>query len=71
MPPTQLLSPAQIPSRILSWFPPFANCAKNGAPTGLGVPARSKAGPPALDSDGTILGEKYVIPKEPNAQEIS
>jgi hypothetical protein len=26
-----------------SWFPPFANCAKDGAPSVLFVPARSKA----------------------------
>jgi hypothetical protein len=26
-----------------SWFPPFANCAKDGAPSVLFVPAKSKA----------------------------
>jgi len=29
--------------RMRSWFPPFANCAKDGAPSFLFVPTRSKA----------------------------
>lgn len=28
------------------WFPPFAECAKDGAPTAFSVSARSEAGPP-------------------------
>jgi len=30
-----------------SWFPPFANCAKDGAPSVLMVPTKSEPGPPA------------------------
>ena len=30
-------------SRMRSWFPPFANCAKDGAPSVLWVPAKSNA----------------------------
>jgi len=31
------------PLRLRSWFPPFAKCAKDGAPTVLPLPARSQA----------------------------
>ena len=39
-----LLSFCTNPSRVRPWFPPFANCAKDGAPTVLVIPAKSKAG---------------------------
>jgi hypothetical protein len=35
--------------------PPFAKCAENGAPFRLIVSARSKAGPPAILSSGTLM----------------
>src|SRR5208282_4770756 len=34
--------PERLPLRIRSWFPPFANYAKDGAPTVLVIPAKSK-----------------------------
>jgi hypothetical protein len=39
----QLFVPYPQTMRMRSWFPPFANCAKDGAPTALVMPARSKA----------------------------
>jgi hypothetical protein len=45
--PTQLLGPsAQSESRTRSWFPPFANCAKDGAPSCIGYVAKIKPWPP-------------------------
>ena len=41
--PTQLLSGSATRSRMRSRFPPFAKCAKDGAPTMFLAPARSKA----------------------------
>jgi len=37
-----LLSFCTNPSRVRPWFPPFANCAKDGAPTVLVIAAKSK-----------------------------
>jgi hypothetical protein len=42
--PTRLLSFCTSPRGMRSWFPPFAKCAKDGAPSVLFVPANSKAG---------------------------
>jgi putative transposase len=36
------------------WFPPFANYAKNGAPTLSVTQARSKAGPPVPESKSVV-----------------
>ena len=37
---------AQNPLSMRPWFPPFAECAKDGAPTTISVSAKSGAGPP-------------------------
>ena len=42
--PTQVfVTSAQTRLRMRSWFPPFANCAQDGAPAVLVIPAKSKA----------------------------
>ncbi len=43
---TTLVPSAETALRMRSWFPPFANCAKDGAPPVLVVPARSKVDQP-------------------------
>jgi hypothetical protein len=48
-----------------SWFPPFAECAKNGGTRCWVLPARSKAGPPAPPAGQTKLrtesANKYIL----------
>jgi hypothetical protein len=41
--PAQSCSIAQNPLPMRSWYPPFAKCAKDGAPTVVAMPAKSKA----------------------------
>jgi hypothetical protein len=40
---TNFCSSAQTPLGVRSWFLPFANCAKDGAPSVLFVPRSRKA----------------------------
>jgi hypothetical protein len=41
--PNRFDSSRPTPLRLRSWLPPFAKCAKDGAPTVLPLPARSQA----------------------------
>ena len=41
--PAQSCSIAQNPLPMRSWYPPFAKCAKDWAPTVVAMPAKSKA----------------------------
>ena len=59
---TTLVPSAETALRMRSWFPPFANCAKDGAPPVLVVPARSKAGPPATPTLGDTTHERVGHP---------